>query len=73
MDGSLGERRIYLEIKDYVIFNEDFSEAIQVSFALSRRDWSELQKSEHWHFVERFLASKENKDSLKKQKGGRHD
>lgn len=57
-----------MEIKDYVIFSEDFSEAIQVSFALSRHDWSELQKSEHWHFVERFLAAKENKDNLKKQK-----
>jgi len=57
-----------MEIKDYVIFSEDFPEAIQVSFSLSRHDWSELQKSEHWCFVERFLALKESKDILKKQK-----
>lgn len=39
-----------------------------MSFALSRRDWSQLQKSEHWHFVERFLAAKENKDQEKEEK-----
>ncbi len=57
-----------MKIKDYVVFSEDFSEAVQVSFALSRHDWSELQKSEHWYFVERFLAAKENKDIQRKQK-----
>lgn|GEM_PF-2860910 len=57
-----------MEIKDYVIFSEDFPEAIQVSFSLSRHDWSELQKSEHWKFVEQFLVSKGSKDTLTKQK-----
>ena len=57
-----------VKIKDYVVFSEDFSEAVQVSFALSRHDWSELQKSKHWHFVEYFLAAKENKDIRRKQK-----
>ena len=57
-----------MKIKDYVVFSEDFPEAVQVSFSLSRHDWSELQKSEHWHFVEQFLASKESKDIPTKQK-----
>lgn len=57
-----------IKIGDYVVFSEDFSEAIQVSFSLPRHDWSELQKSEHWHFVKRFLAPRESKDTLTKQK-----
>lgn len=61
-----------MKIKDYVVFSEDFSEAVQVSFALSRHDWSELQKSEHWHFVERFLAAKERKSDEWFQEDARH-
>lgn len=61
-----------MKIKDYVVFSEDFSEAVQVSFALSRHDWSELQKSEHWYFVERFLAAKEKKNDEWFQEDARH-
>lgn len=60
-----------MKIKDYVVFSEDFSEAVKVSFALSRHDWSELQKSEHWQFVERFLAAKERKSDEWFQEGSR--
>ena len=46
------------------IFSQDFDEAVEISFSLSYSDWSRLQRSRHWKWMERFIRKREKTEQF---------